>query len=182
MRRHLSLAAATAVLLLAGCSGSGGSSDAGTGQVPSQPTTTAAAAGGNKDCSGGLKGDELGVVRITCDGTAELKLQAGTVSRDLHGGVCHSAGDVWSAAVGVVIDETGTTGKYSGPPVDNIAVNNTNTPGKATIQAVIGGKHYFDLGNATLTLSSDSKTAHIEGTSENASDAPGTKIIVDVTC
>jgi hypothetical protein len=181
MRRHLALTAAMAVLLLAGCSASGGATNSGTGQVPSQPAT-AASATGNNDCSGGLKGGEPGVVRITCNGTAELRLQAGSVTRDMHGGECHAAAGVWSASVGVVIDETGTSPGYSGPPVDNIAVNNTNTPGKATIQAVIGGKHYFDLGNATLTLSSDSKTAHIAGTSENASDAPGTKIIVDVIC
>jgi hypothetical protein len=181
MRRHLSLAAAAFTLLLAGCSGSGGGSAGAAGPAPSQPAATSTAAG-NTACSGGLKGTESGVVRVTCDGTAELKLQAGTVSVDMHGGVCHDAAGVWSASVGVVIDETGTTGKYSGPTVNNISVNNTSTPGKATVQAVIGGKHYYDLGNASLALSNNDKTAHIEGVSENTSDAPGTKIVVDVTC
>ncbi len=82
----------------------------------------------------------------------------------------------------MVIDEAGVTGRYAGPPVEVVTVNNTSTAGKATVQAVLGGKHHFDLGNATLTLSPDQKTAHIEGTSDKLSDAPGTTIVVDVTC
>ena len=122
------------------------------------------------------------MVRITCDGTAEIKIQAGDVSRDMHGGRCQSAADVWSAAVGVVINETGIGDKYTGPPVEVVTVNNTSTAGKATIQAVLGGKHYYDLGNATLSLAAGGKTAHIEGTSDRASDAPGARLVVDVTC
>jgi hypothetical protein len=54
--------------------------------------------------------------------------------------------------------------------------------GKATIQAELDGKHNFDLGNATITLSNQGKTAHVEGTSEALSDVPNAKITVDVTC
>jgi hypothetical protein len=150
----------------------------GTASTSGSPT----AAAGSSTCSGGLKGTEPGVVRITCDGPAEIRIQAGDVRRDLHGGKCQSAGDVWSAAVGVVINETGIGDKYTGPPVEVVTVNNTSTAGKATVQAVIGGKHYYDLGNAALTLAPDGKTAHVEGTSDQASDAPGARVVVDVTC
>jgi hypothetical protein len=182
MRSRLTLGVATAVLALAGCSDAGGATNGATGPVPSPPATTGSAAASNKDCSGGLTGREQGVARISCSGTAEVKLQAGSVARDMHGGECHSAAGVWSVLVGVVVDETGSSGAYTGPAVDYIEANNTNTPGRATVQAVIGGKHYYDLGHASLTLSSDSKTAHIEGSGESSSDAPGVKITVDVTC
>jgi hypothetical protein len=82
----------------------------------------------------------------------------------------------------VVINETGIGDKYTGPPVEVVTVNNTSTAGKATVQAVIGGKHYYDLGTAALTLAPDGRTAHIEGTSDKASDAPGARLVVDVTC
>jgi hypothetical protein len=181
MRRHLPLFA-TVLLLLAGCS-TASTPPASSGAAPSGgPSAGAPGPSGGSACSGGLKGGEPGVVRITCDGPAEIKIQAGDVSRDMHGGRCQSAADVWSAAVGVVTNETGIGDKYTGPPVEVVAVNNTSTAGKATVQAVLGGKHYFDLGNATLTLAADGRTAHIEGTSDRASDAPGAKLVVDVTC
>src|SRR5207244_6326136 len=102
-------------------------------------------------------------------------------SKDLRGGTCRSAGDLWSVAAGVIIDVTGTHGKYQGPPVDSVAVNNTAS-GKGTIQVVLNGKNYFDLGTATLTLSADKKTAHLEGTGDSISDGPNEQIIMDVTC
>jgi hypothetical protein len=181
MRRHLPLCA-TVLFLLAGCS-TGSTPPASGGATPSGGTSagTSGPAGGSA-CSGGLKGGEPGVVRITCDGPAEIKIQAGDVSRDMHGGRCQSAADVWSAAVGVVINETGIGDKYTGPPVEVVTVNNTDTPGKATIQAVLAGKHYYDLGTATIIVAAGGKSAHIEGTSDKASDAPGARIVVDVTC
>jgi hypothetical protein len=169
---------------LAGCSDPGASSpSARPDSRPAQTAPSAAAAHpATKDCTGGLAANAPGVVRITCDGTATIHVQAGEVAKDLHGGVCHSAGDIWSAAAGVVIDSTGSHGTYNGPPVDSVAVNNTNTPGKGTIQAVLSGKQYYDLGEATMTLTAGGKSAHIEGTSHRLSDAPGAKITVDVTC
>ena len=186
MRRQVSIAL-IAVALLAGCASNGKTTadDSTKTQPATGSATTTSAAAGSADstaCSGGLKGTEPGVIRITCDGTADIKIQAGSVSKDMRGGSCQQADGVWSAAVGVVIDATGTQGKYTGPPVDSITVNNTSTGGKATIQAKLGGKTYFDLGTATLSLSSDGKTAHIEGASDHLSDAPGAKLVVDVTC
>jgi len=164
---------------MAGCSSGSTPSGPNDGQTSASGSPAAA---GSSTCSGGLKGTEPGVVRITCDGPAEIKIQAGDVSRDLRGGKCQSASDVWSAAVGVVINETGIGDKYTGPPVEVVTVNNTSTAGKATVQAVLGGKHYYDLGNAALTLAPDGRTAHIEGASDQASDAPGARLVVDVTC
>jgi hypothetical protein len=122
------------------------------------------------------------VVRITCTGTATIRVVAGGASKDFHGGACQSAGDVWSVAAGVIIDVTGMHGTYTGPPVDSIAVNNTSQQGKGTIQLVLGGKHYFDLGGAAMTLGAGGKSAHLDGTSDHLSDVPGAKISVDVTC
>jgi hypothetical protein len=175
------------LLVLAGCSHSGTTSTAtpgGTAGGGAGSPTGAASPPGTADraCTGGLKGTEPGVVRITCDGTATIRVQAGGVSKDFHGGACRSAGDVWSAAAGVVIDITGTHGAYTGPPVDSVAVNNTSTAGKGTIQLVLGGKHYFDLGTAPMTLAAGGKSAHLDGTSDHLSDAPGAKVTVDVTC
>jgi len=141
--------------MLAGCSHGGGSTAAppagaaatNTGAASAAATTKAA----DQACTGGLTGTEPGVVRITCDGTATIHVVAGGTNRDFHGGACQSAGDVWSAAAGVIIDVTGTHGKYTGPPVDSVALNNTATAGKGTIQLVLGGKHYFDLGAAALS-------------------------------
>jgi len=188
MGRRISIALAI-LALLARCSSGGSGTPAGgpTGNGNTAASTSTGGTGGaggagDASCAGGAHEGDPGVVSITCDGTAEIKLQAADVTKDMRGGQCRSAGGTWSAAVGVIIDETGVTGTYTGPPVDNIVVNNTSDPGKATIQAVIGGKHLFDLGTATLTLSADQKTAHIEGTGDKASDAPGTKIVIDVTC
>jgi hypothetical protein len=183
--RHLALAAA--VLMLAGC-GSGGGTPSGAG--PTVAGSTAATSGGSPDsaangdpaCSAGLTGTEPGVVRISCDGTADIRIQVAGANKDIRGGSCQSAGDVWSAAAGVVIDRTGVHGTYAGPPVDSVAVNNTAAPGKATIQVALGGKLYYDLGGAALTLSTDRKTAHLEGTSDRLSDGPNDKITIDVTC
>jgi hypothetical protein len=173
---------ATALLMLAGCS-SGSTPPASGGAAPSGGApASAGGAAASSACSGGLKGGEPGVVRIMCDGSAEIKIQAGDVTRDMHGGKCLSAGDVWSVGVGVITNQTGVGDAYAGPPVEVVTVNNTSTPGKATIQATIGGKRYYDLGNASLTRPADGKTAHVEGTSDRASDAPGAKLVVDVTC
>ena len=74
------------------------------------------------------------------------------------------------------------TAARTAPPVDDVTVNDTATPGRGTIQAVVAGKHYFALGTATLTLAADHKTAHLKGTGDRQSDAPGVPITVDVTC
>lgn len=171
------------MFLLGACSGGGSPAGGSAGApTPSAPPVVATSAPDTKACSGGLTGSESGVVRVTCNGTADVKIQVPGTSRELRGGQCQSAGGVWSVSVGVVIDETGLHGAYTGPPVDVVTVNNTSTAGKATIQAVLGGKHYFDLGTAALTLSADQKTAHVVGTGDHDSDAPGGAITVDVTC
>jgi hypothetical protein len=121
-------------------------------------------------------------VSVTCDGPAHIKIQVGDVTKDLSGGECKSAGAVWSAAAGVVIDKTGTHGVYAGPQVDVVTVNNTSVPGKGTAQATIDGKNYYALARADLTLSADRKTAHLEGFSDPTSDAPNVKMTIDVTC
>ncbi|MCU7727429.1 hypothetical protein ODJ79_27165 [Actinoplanes sp. KI2] len=144
------------------------------------PSTTARTT--DKACSGGLSGQESGVVRITCGGPATIRITVGDVSRVLHGGECHAAGGVWSAAVGVIIDATGVHGKYAGPPVSNVVVNDTATPGRGTIQSMLDGKLYFVLGDAVMKVSADRKSAHLEGRSDRASDAPGAKLTVSVTC
>jgi len=170
-------------LLLAGCGHRApAAAPSGASAAPSAKATPSAKAGGDAACTGGLTGTEPGVVRITCNGTATIHVVAGGAGKDFHGGVCRSAGDVWSAAAGVIIDTTGTHGSYTGPPVDSVAVNNTSDSGKGTIQIVLGGKHYFDLGGAAMTLGAGGKSAHLDGTSDHLSDAPGTKITVDVTC
>jgi hypothetical protein len=180
------LAATTALLwtcALSGCSHAGASSTPQLGGSSAHiGPTTATAGAADQDCTGGLTSTAAGVVRITCGGTATIRVHAGDVNKDFHGGECHSAGDVWSAAAGVVIDITGGHGSYTGPPVDSVAINNTATPGKGTIQVVLGGKNYYDLGEATITLTSAGKSAHIKGASHRLSDVPGAKITVDVTC
>jgi hypothetical protein len=182
--RSIFIIAIAAAGLLAGCSSSpaaapkSASTPVG-GATPSAsaPTTTADASA----CSGGLTRPQEGVVSITCNGSAELKVSVNGSTTDLHGGVCQSGGGVWSATAGVLLDETGLNGTYSGPPVSDITVNNT-ADGKATIQVEIAGKHYFNLGTAKLQLSADKQTAHIEGAGDHLSDAPGAKIVIDVTC
>jgi hypothetical protein len=185
--RSIIIVVAAGAGLLAGCS-SGHSSSSNAGSTPaaaasaSSPSAgTDSTAGSNSACSAGLTGTEPGVVSVTCTGAAELKVQVDGSTTDMRGGTCQSGGGVWSATVGVLVDETGMHGKYAGPPVSDITVNDT-ADGKATIQAVIGGKHYFALGTATLQLSADKKTAHIEGKGDRLSDAPDAKIVVDVNC
>jgi hypothetical protein len=151
---------------------------AGASPAPSRSAAPAADPG----CTGGLTGTEPGVVRITCAGSATIRVRAGGVRKEFRGGECHSAGDVWSAAAGVVVDATGTHGTYTGRPVDSVAVNDTATHGKGTIQLVLGGKHYYDLGEAALTVAAGGRGAHLSGTSHRLSDAPGAKITADVTC
>jgi hypothetical protein len=170
------------VLLLAGCGhGTPAAAPAGASTAAAAPSARVIS-GADAACTGGLTGTEPGVVRITCNGAATIHVVAGGTSKDFHGGSCQSAGDVWSAAAGVVIDSTGIHGTYTGPPVDSIAVNNTSESGKGTIQLVLGGKHYFDLGEAAMTLAAGGKSAHMDGTSDHLSDAPGAKITVDITC
>lgn len=179
------LALSLAVLFgLAGCAStaSPGAATATGGSAPAGPTTAAGGTKTDPSCSGGLTGNEPGVVRISCNGTADIRIQVAATSKEIRGGSCRSGGQVWSAAAGVIIDVTGTHGTYTGPPVDSIAVNNTDTAGKGTIQIALGDKHYFDLGGAALTLSADQKTAHLEGTGDRMSDGPNDKITVDVTC
>jgi hypothetical protein len=185
MKRGLALMAVV-VVALAGCSASPGS-PAGGGAAGAGPSGSAAgdsASGtkGNAGCSGGLTGTEPGVVRVSCDGPADIRIQVAGLSKDIRGGTCKSAGELWSVAAGVVIDVTGTHGAYTGPAVDSVAINNTSTAGKGTIQVAFGAKHYFDLGGAAMSLSADRKTAHLDGTSDRLSDGPGEKITVDVTC
>jgi len=184
MKRRASIIVIAAGLL-AGCS-SGAATSTPSGSNQGGATKPAAvqssAAADTSACSGGLKGSEPGVVSITCDGPAEVKITAADITRDLHGGRCQSAGGVWSVTVGVIIDRTGLHGKYAGPQVDSVTVNNTDTAGKATVQATLGGKLYYDLGEAKLTLSADQKTAHVVGVSDHTSDAPKAPITVDVTC
>jgi hypothetical protein len=179
------IAAIGAAALVSGCSSSAAkttaaNNPAAAGSAAVTPTPTSAA-GAADSCAGGLSGSEPGVVRITCGGTADIKISVNGVEKDMHRGQCQSAAGVWSAAVGVIIDRTGTNGKYTGPPVDSIVVNNTSD-GKATVQASVNGKLYYDLGEAKLTLSADQKSAHIVGKCDRSSDAPNAAITVDVTC
>ena len=192
MKRQLSISL-LAVVLLAGCSSGGpathvaagttaGGATANQSASASTSTDTGTGTAADQACTGGVAADAPGVVSVTCDGPADIRIQAGSVAKDIHGGRCQSAGDVWSATVGVIIDATGSHGTYAGPKVDVVTVNNTATHGKGTIQATVDGKQYFNLGDATVTLSADGKTAHFSGASDRLSDAPGAKIVVDVTC
>jgi len=191
MKRSRSTVLALMMLALAGCSHGGGRAAPATGTAAAggaaqsgAATGATGAAGGaaNQACSGGLTGTEPGVVRVTCGGTATIHVLAGGTTKDFQGGECHAAGDVWSASAGVIIDATGTRGKYTGPPVDSVAVNNTATAGKGTIQLRLGGRNYFDLGNAAMTVGAGGKSAHLDGASERLSDVPGAKLTIDVTC
>lgn len=182
---RIALLTVVAVGAIAGCSAGSGTragTGSGSGDTPADGAASAGAGSGDKACSGGLTGHEPGVVLVTCNGTASVHFAAGTVTRDIHGGVCHSTSDGWSASVGVIIDVTGVHGKYTGPPVDGITVNDTSTPGSGTIQATIGGKDYYDLGGAAMTIAADRRSAQLQGTCDRTCDAPGTKITVTVTC
>src|SRR5215475_5746979 len=97
MRKLLLWTSLLALALLAGCSsagghGSGGGDPAGNGAPPATstaPTSPAAAAagaggGGAGDaCSHGVKPTDPGVVDVNCGGTADVKVQVDSVSKDL---------------------------------------------------------------------------------------------------
>jgi hypothetical protein len=184
-------------LALTGCASAGSSATAGgTGPASGGSATGASAgvgatvgggaggasaggagAGGSASCDGGVSAATTGVVLITCDGTAKIHVQDGTVSRDFTGGQCHQAAGVWSASAGVVTEK----GVYQGPQVDSVAVNNQSASDKGTIQASVGGTILF-ADAASLTLSDGGKTAHLSGKTTNESDLPGTQVTVDITC
>jgi hypothetical protein len=169
--------------LLAACS-SGTAASTGPAAGPAAKTAQASQKARTTDpsCSHGVTEGQPGVARVDCDGTATIHITVGDISREFHGGDCHSVGDVWSAAAGVVVDVTGSHGKYTGPPVENVVVNQTTTKGLGTIQSVLGGKNYYDLGEARMTIASDGKTARLVGSGHQFSDAPGKKITVTVNC
>jgi hypothetical protein len=179
---RLSLLVAAVGLAVAGCAGGGSGTAraaAGATGTPAAPAASSRTGGGAGDraCTGGLTGREPGVVRMECGGTATIHVQVGSIIKDFTGGQCRSAGDIWSVSAGVITDAS----SYSGPPVDVVTVNNTAS-GTGTIQTTIDKKNYFDLGAASLSLSADRRTAHLQGKSEALSDAPGAAITVDVTC
>jgi len=193
MRKLLLWTSLLALALLAGCSsgggnGSGGGDPAGTGAPPATSTaasSTAAGGGGggaSDACSHGVKPTDPGVVDVNCGGTADVKVQVDSVSKDLRGGTCHNVpGQIWTVSVGVIVDITGQHGKYAGPQVDTIEVA-TNGNNAATVMGTLDGKMILSNDDAKLTLSPDGKTAHIEGVGDRNSDTPNAKIAVDVTC
>ena len=194
MRRQLSISL-LALTVLAGCSSSGGSNGsastsgggypAGTGA----PAATSSAAGGagagagtNDACSHGVKPGDAGVADVNCGGTAEVKIQVDTISKDLQGGTCHNLpGQIWSLAVGVIVDITGQHGTYAGPQVDTIEIT-TNDFKAATVQVRLDGRLILSNDDAKITVSADGKTAHVEGVGDRNSDTPNAKITVDVAC
>jgi len=194
MRKLLLWTSSLALALLAGCSsgggnGSGGGDPAGTGAPPATSTaasSTAAGGGGgggaSDACSHGVRPTDPGVVDVNCGGTADVKVQVDSVSKDLRGGTCHNVpGQIWTVSVGVIVDITGQHGKYAGPQVDTIEVA-TNGNNAATVMGTLDGKMILSNDDAKLTLSPDGKTAHIEGVGDRNSDTPNAKITVDVTC
>jgi hypothetical protein len=160
-------------LLAAGCGGaaqpSAGAGGATGGASPASGT-------GAASCSGGLTGTEPGVILVSCDGTAKVHVQVGSVTKDFVGGQCAVVGDRWSVTDGVVTEQ----GTYKGPPVDVVSVNN-QASGRGTIQVSLGGKSYF-VDNASFELSDHKKAAHLQGKTTHESDAPGTTVTVDVAC
>jgi hypothetical protein len=173
-------------LLAAGCGGATQPS-AGTGSTAaaSPAAGAASAAGGGASaapgtgaasCTGGLTGTEPGVILVVCDGTAKAHVQVGTITKDFADGKCAAADGVWSMTDGVITQY----GKYKGPPVDVLSVNN-QASGRGTIQLSLGGKTYF-VDNASFDLSNDKKAAHLRGKTTPESDAPGTMVTVDVAC
>jgi hypothetical protein len=174
-------------LLAAGCGGSAPPSAGGTGvSAAASPAAGAAspAAGpasvgpgpGAAACNGGLTGTEPGVILVVCDGTAKVHVQVGTATKDFVDGQCNVLGDRWSVTDGVITQK----GKYKGPPVDVVSVNN-QASGRGTIQVSLGGKSYF-VDNASFDLSNGKKTAHLQGKTTPESDSPGTAVTVDVSC
>jgi hypothetical protein len=168
--------------LLAACSSGTAASTGPAVQATRTTQATKKAQTTDPSCSHGVTEGEPGVARVDCGGTATIHITVGGISREFHGGDCHSVGDVWSAAAGVVVDVTGSHGKYTGPPVENVVVNQTTTKGLGTIQSVLGGKNYYDLGEAKMTISSDGRSARLVGSGHRFSDAPGKKITVTVNC
>jgi hypothetical protein len=193
MRRQISISL-LALALLTGCSSggggsngsgsnSGGGSPAGTGASAATSSAPGGAGAGTNDaCSHGVKPGDPGVVDVNCGGTAEVKIQVDAISKDLQGGTCHNLpGQVWSLAVGVIVDITGQHGTYAGPQVDTIEVT-TNDFKAATVQGRLDGKLILSNDDAKITVSADGKTAHVEGVGDRNSDTPNAKITVDVTC
>lgn len=127
-------------------------------------------------CTGGLTGNEPGVVQMVCDGSATVHVQADSVTKGFVGGQCRSAGDLWSVTAGVITQ----AGTYKGPPVDVVSINK-NSSGGGTIQLLLDGKNYF-VDGASLTLSNGAKTAHLQGKTSAQSDVPGATVTADVTC
>ncbi|HEY7223778.1 MAG TPA: hypothetical protein VH561_09335 [Micromonosporaceae bacterium] len=175
--------AALALGALVACSSGGTNAPTG-GPAPGDTTAPGAGGGATDACSKGLTVGDPGVVSIRCDGTATVTITVGSAASTIAGGTCYDTADGWTAAFGVVVDREGVggNGAYTGPNVDNVAINTTDQPGKATIQAVIDGKVVYDLGNATVSFAADKKTAHLQGTSESTSDSPGAALVVDITC
>jgi hypothetical protein len=176
------------LLVVAAC---GGSSAAGAGGAtassgPARGSATAAAASGAgtgsgassaSSCSGGLTAADTGVVDVFCGGTAQIKVTAGSVTKDFTGGSCHQAGGVWSAAAGVVTEQ----GVYKGKPVDVVTVNNQAAAGKGTIQLTLSGQVLF-ADSASFALEGSGSGAHLSGTAQSLPDGPDTSVTVDVTC
>src|SRR5262245_1882113 len=133
-------------LLAVGACGGSSATGAGAGTASSGPaggtTTTAAAANGPgagtsdaSSCTGGLTSAYPGVVDIFCGGPAQIKVTAGSLTKDFTGGSCRQGGGVWSATAGVVTEY----GVYKGKPVDVVSVNNQAAAGKGTIQLTLSG-------------------------------------------
>ncbi|HEY7323253.1 MAG TPA: hypothetical protein VH520_00390 [Streptosporangiaceae bacterium] len=182
--------AVAAPLILAGLltvAACGGSSPAGAGGAPAGPaggSTTAAAANGagagtagDSSCSGGLTAADPGVVDVFCGGPADIKVTAGSLTKDFTGGSCHQAGGVWSASAGVVTEY----GVYKGKPVDVVTVNNQATAGKGTIQLTLSG-HVLFADSASFALEGGGSGAHLSGTAQSLPEGPDTPVTVDVTC
>jgi len=171
-------------LLAAGCggaaqppAGTGGTAAASPAAGAANTGAASAAPGaGAASCTGGLTGTEPGVILVVCDGTAKAHVQAGPVTKDFVDGKCEAADGVWSMTDGVITQ----FGKYNGPPVDSLSVNN-QASGRGTIQLSLAGKIYF-VDNASLDLAHDMKSAHLQGQTTPESDAPGTTVTVDVAC
>lgn len=172
------------LLAVAGCGGSPAPGAGGSASAPAGASTTAAAgsaaAAGTADtsaCSGGLTPADPGVMDVFCDGTAQIKVTAGSMTKDFTGGSCHQAGEVWSAAAGVVTEQ----GVYRGKPVDVVTVNNQAAAGKGTIQLSLSG-HILFADSASFALEGGGSGAHLSGTAQSLPEGPDTPVTVDVTC
>lgn len=185
-------AAVAAPLILAGllavaaCGGSAAAGGGGgnTSSGPAGGSTTAAAANnagaGTSDassCTGGLTTATTGVVDIFCGGTADIKVTAGSLTKDFTGGSCHHADSVWSATAGVITQY----GVYKGKAVDSVSVNNQTAAGKGTIQLTLAG-HTFFADSASFAMEGGGSGAHLSGTAESLPEGPDTPVTIDVTC